>query len=135
MKFSIRTALFATAIVAVLLYWKSLGRQVRVRGPIEKEDGPIADAYYASRPLDSRLGAWASEQSRPLASREHLMEAVEKARETHGDAPRRPAHWGGYRIRPLAFEFWANGDFRLHDRFAWNRADFASPWQIQRLNP
>lgn len=120
---------------ALVLHWKSLRRQVRVRGLIEKEDGAQADAYYASRPLGSRIGAWASEQSRPLASKAALVAAVTKAGVVHGANPKRPPFWGGFRIQPLEFEFWADGEFRLHDRFSWRRATLDADWDIRRLNP
>ncbi|MEL7025908.1 MAG: pyridoxamine 5'-phosphate oxidase [Pseudomonadota bacterium] len=120
---------------AFTMHWKTLQRQVRARGLIEKEDGEIADAYYQSRALQSRLGAWASQQSRPLASREALMADVEAARQTHGETPPRPPFWGGFRLRPLEIEFWAEGDFRLHDRYVWRRASVQDDWEIQRLSP
>lgn len=120
---------------ALNFHWKSIGRQVRIRGLVETVGDAQADAYYASRPLDSRLGAWASRQSRPLASREALVEAVEAARATHGETPPRPPHWGGFRIRPLEIEFWADGAFRLHDRYRWHRATVAGSWTIERLSP
>lgn len=120
---------------AFALHWKSTRRQVRVRGVVEREDGPVADAYYASRPLDSRLGAWASKQSRPLAGREILVDAVEQARAQHGDSPPRPPYWGGYRIRPLEMEFWADGEFRLHDRERWIRPEPGGDWAVFRLYP
>lgn len=120
---------------AFVLHWKSLRRQVRVRGLIEKEDGAAADAYYASRALQSRLGAWASQQSRPLASRAALMADAARMGVVHGPNPKRPPHWGGIRIIPLEIEFWADGAFRLHDRFCWRRADPAQPWHVTRLSP
>ncbi len=120
---------------AFVMHWKSLGRQIRVRGTVEREDGPKADAYFASRSLKSRLGAWASRQSRPLASRAALMAEVAKVTATHGTSPKRPPFWGGYRIVPFEIEFWADGEFRLHDRFQWRRADVQSKWDVQRLNP
>ena len=120
---------------AFLLHWKSLRRQIRVRGLVEKEDGPQADAYYASRSLKSRLGAWASQQSRTLSSRTALMAEVAKITATHGTNPARPPFWGGYRVTPLEIEFWADGAFRLHDRFVWRRSDPGSDWKIERLNP
>lgn len=120
---------------AFVLHWKSLRRQIRVRGITEREEGPQADAYYASRSLKSRLGAWASAQSQPLASRGVLMAEVAKITATKGTNPPRPAFWGGIRIRPVEIEFWADGAFRLHDRFKWTRADEDHPWTIQRLNP
>jgi len=127
--------LIASGKAAFVLHWKSLARQVRVRGLVEKEDGPQADAYYASRPLGSRIGAWASAQSRPLKSKAALVAAVARTGVAHGANPGRPPHWGGFRIRPLEMEFWANGEFRLHDRFRWRRAGLAETWKIQRLNP
>ena len=85
---------------AFVMHWKSLRRQIRVRGTVTREDGPQADAYYAGRALDSRLGAWASAQSNPLASRTVLMDKLERMRETFGEAPDRPPFWGGFRIVP-----------------------------------
>lgn len=120
---------------AFVLHWKSLRRQVRVRGVVEKEDGPQADAYYASRALQSRLGAWASRQSRPLSSRGALVAEVARVTATRGANPPRPPFWGGFRLRPLEVEFWADGDFRLHDRFQWRRSTLDAPWTIRRLNP
>jgi pyridoxamine 5'-phosphate oxidase len=120
---------------AFVMHWKSLRRQVRVRGVVSKEDGPKADSYYASRSLKSRLGAWASAQSRPLASRATLMAEVAKVTARQGTNPDRPPYWGGFRITPLEIEFWADGAFRLHDRFRWVRNDPTENWQITRLNP
>lgn len=120
---------------AFVLHWKSLRRQVRVRGLVTREDGPQADDYYRSRSLKSRLGAWASQQSRPLESRAALMAEVATVTARKGTNPERPPFWGGFRITPLEIEFWADGAFRLHDRFRWRRNDPASPWEITRLNP
>lgn len=120
---------------AFVMHWKSLRRQIRVRGTVTREDGPDADAYYATRSLKSRLGAWASQQSRPLASRATLMAEVAKITAKHGTNPKRPPFWGGYKITPLEIEFWADGDFRLHDRFQWRRADISAAWNVTRLNP
>lgn len=120
---------------AFVMHWKSLRRQVRVRGLISREDGPKADAYYASRSLKSRLGAWASRQSQPLSGRGALMAEVAKVTAQQGVNPKRPPFWGGYRITPLEIEFWADGEFRLHDRFQWRRADAEAPWTVTRLNP
>ena len=125
----------ASGKAAFVLHWKSLRRQIRVRGVTEREEGPAADAYYASRSLKSRLGAWASAQSQPLSSRGALMAEVAKVTVQQGINPGRPPFWGGIRIRPLEIEFWADGDFRLHDRFRWNRTSPDQPWEIQRLNP
>lgn len=120
---------------AFVMHWKSLRRQVRARGLITREDGPKADAYYASRSLKSRLGAWASAQSRPLSSRAALMAEVAKITASKGPNPPRPPFWGGYRLTPLEIELWADGDFRLHDRFQWRRAAPDAPWSVTRLNP
>lgn len=120
---------------AFVLHWKSLRRQIRVRGLTEREEGPQADEYYASRSLKSRLGAWASRQSEPLSSRAALMAEVAKVTAQHGPNPKRPPFWGGIRIRPLEIEFWADGQFRLHDRFRWTRDGIDKPWAISRLNP
>lgn len=121
--------------VAFVMHWKTLGRQVRVRGVVEKEDGEIADAYYRSRSLKSRLGAWASRQSQPLTSRGALVAEVAKVTVQQGHDPQRPPFWGGFRIRPLEIEFWSEGQFRLHDRFRWSRATVEKTWRITRLNP
>jgi len=120
---------------AFVMHWKSLRRQVRVRGLVSKEDGTPADEYYASRSLKSRLGAWASDQSKPLKSRASLMADVAKITAQKGTNPSRPPFWGGYRIKPLEIEFWADGDFRLHDRFQWKRPTINDAWNITRLNP
>ena len=120
---------------AFVLHWKSLRRQIRVRGQITREDGPQADDYYASRSLKSRLGAWASRQSRPLSSRTSLMADVAKVTARYGTNPPRPPFWGGYRLHPLELEFWADGEFRLHDRFQWRRASLKEDWKVSRLNP
>jgi pyridoxamine 5'-phosphate oxidase len=120
---------------AFVLHWKSLRRQIRVRGLTSREDGPQADAYFASRSLKSRLGAWASDQSQPLSSRAALVAEVAKVTAQHGLTPSRPPFWGGIRITPLEVEFWADGAFRLHDRFRWKRPDSGASWQIDRLNP
>ncbi|WP_417255778.1 pyridoxamine 5'-phosphate oxidase [Celeribacter halophilus] len=120
---------------AFVMHWKSLRRQVRVRGLVTRETAEASDAYYKSRALGSRIGAWASKQSRPLESKAALMEAVAKEGMKHGPNPKRPPFWGGYRITPLEIEFWADGEFRLHDRFRWSRATPQDAWEIVRLNP
>lgn len=125
----------ATGKAAFVMHWKSLRRQIRVRGVTLRDDGPEADAYYASRSLKSRLGAWASRQSEPLASRTALMAEVARVTVVQGASPSRPPYWGGIRLCPLEIEFWADGAFRLHDRSRWRRADPAVVWDIQRLNP
>ncbi|MGB4827120.1 MAG: pyridoxamine 5'-phosphate oxidase [Paracoccaceae bacterium] len=125
----------SSGTAAFVMHWKSLRRQIRVRGEVSREDGPQADAYYTSRSLTSRLGAWASKQSQPLSSREWLMAEVAKVTLQRGPMPKRPPFWGGYRIRPVEIEFWADGAFRLHDRFRWTRSSATSGWQVSRLNP
>ena len=125
----------ATGKAAFVCHWKSLRRQLRVRGTVTREDGPQADAYYQSRSLKSRLGAWASDQSQPLSSRAALMAEVAKVTAQKGTHPERPPYWGGFRLSPVEIEFWADGAFRLHDRFRWTRADASDPWAISRLNP
>ncbi|VDC32938.1 pyridoxamine 5'-phosphate oxidase [Pseudogemmobacter humi] len=125
----------ATGKAAFVMHWKSLRRQIRVRGAVSREEGPPADEYFASRSLKSRLGAWASRQSQPLSSREALMAEVAKITLKHGPLPRRPPFWGGFRIAPVEIEFWADGAFRLHDRFRWTRQGGEGVWQVERLNP
>lgn len=127
--------LTANPRAAFVMHWKSLRRQVRVRGPVEREDGPKADEYFASRPLESRIGAWASAQSRPLASREALMAEVARQGVRLGLSPPRPPFWGGFRIRPVEIELWADGAFRLHDRFRWVRDGEGRSWRATRLSP
>lgn len=129
------TELESAGKAAFVAHWKSLRRQVRVRGTISREDGPKADAYYNSRSLGSRLGAWASDQSAPLAERAVLEARLEEVKATHGDTPTRPPFWGGFRIVPTEIEFWADGANRLHDRFRWMRGVPSDPWMIDRLNP
>ena len=120
---------------AFVLYWKSLYRQIRVRGHVEKEEGAVADDYFQSRDLQSRIGAWASAQSQPLRSRQELLNKVEYFNEKFADAPPRPPHWGGFRIKPVEMEFWAGGNYRLHDRFRWRRSNLDDDWSIIRLSP
>ena len=125
----------ASGKAAFVLHWKSLRRQIRVRGLVSREEGKPADDYYASRSLKSRLGAWASDQSQPLSSRLNLMAEVAKVTAAKGANPARPPFWGGFRIVPLEMEFWADGNFRLHDRFRWARQAIDKPWEILRLHP
>jgi pyridoxamine 5'-phosphate oxidase len=127
--------LIANPQAAFVLHWKSLRRQVRVRGTVIREDGPKADAYYQSRALQSRLGAWASDQSRPLSSRASLMTKVAKISAAKGTNPERPPFWGGFRIIPVEIELWADGQFRLHDRFRFARAGTGDEWEKTRLSP
>ena len=127
--------LTASGKAAFVMHWKSLRRQVRVRGHVVRNDGAAADAYFASRSLQSRLGAWASQQSRPLESRGTLMAEVAKITARLGPRPPRPEFWGGYDIFPSQMEFWADGAFRLHDRYRWKRPAMEDEWEIQRLYP
>ncbi len=121
---------------AFVLHWKSLRRQIRGRGQVVKVSDEQADAYYDSRAYQSRIGAWASQQSRPLKSRASLLADVAKVAARHPIKPPRPPHWTGYRIVPSEVEFWADGEFRLHDRFRWTRPDPTSiDWTQTRLNP
>jgi len=125
----------ASGRAAMVLHWKTLRRQIRVRGLVERECGEKADQYFASRSLQSRLGAWASQQSRPLRSRGALMTKVARITAQKGPNPKRPPFWGGFRITPLEIEFWADGAFRLHDRFVWRREAPENAWEISRLSP
>ena len=128
--------LAANMQAAGVLHWKSLRRQVRFRGPVEFVADAEADAYFASRPRDSRIGAWASQQSRPLESRFALEKAVarEALRFNIGAVPR-PPHWTGYRIRPIYIEFWTDKPFRLHDRLVYRRDTPDGEWRTEKLYP
>jgi pyridoxamine 5'-phosphate oxidase len=119
---------------ALVLHWKSRRRQVRARGPVTRVEDAEADAYFASRHPESRIGAWASQQSQPLESRAALEAAVAEvsARFPGGEVPR-PPHWTGFRIAPLTIEFWQDGAHRLHDRVRFTRAD--EGWDRSRLHP
>lgn len=121
---------------AINFHWKSLRRQVRVRGLVEKVTDAEADEYFKSRPRDSRIGAWASQQSRPLEGPFTLTAAVATyaAKYAIGDVPR-PPHWSGFRILPLSIEFWHDRPFRLHDRVVFRRANQSSPWTKAKLYP
>ena len=121
---------------SLCFHWKSLRRQVRVEGAVTSVSEAEADEYYASRPRGSRVGAWASQQSRPLADRPTLLAAVARfdAEYDGRDVPR-PPYWSGYRLTPLRIEFWQDGEFRLHDRFLFSRASDGAAWSVQRLFP
>jgi pyridoxamine 5'-phosphate oxidase len=121
---------------AMVFHWKSLRRQVRLRGEVEVVSDAEADEYYASRPRGSRIGAWASKQSRPLESRFALEKSVAEytARYAIGEIPR-PPHWSGFRIKPVSIEFWHDRQFRLHDRIEFRRKDAAGAWDKVRMYP
>ena len=121
---------------AILYHWKSLRRQVRARGPLAKISEAESDAYYASRPRLSRIGAWASQQSRPLDSRGKLLGAVAllTAKFGVGEIPR-PPYWGGFRLTPMQLEFWQDHQYRLHDRIRFTRESDGALWRRQRLYP
>lgn len=128
--------LVANPRAALLFFWQPLVRQVKIEGPVSEVDSAEADAYWASRPRESQLGAWASEQSRPLASREEFEARIEALRARYGehDPIPRPAYWTGFRVRPDRIEFWRGHRFRQHDRDCyWQDTDGA--WQWTLLNP
>lgn len=126
--------LAAAPSAALIAYWRELDRQVRARGPVEQLGDDESDEYFASRPRESQLGAWASPQSRPLESRAELDERLAKITERFGDGEiARPPHWGGYLLRPRSIEFWQGQVARLHDRFRYSRD--GSGWRIDRLAP
>lgn len=121
---------------AILFHWKSLRRQVRMRGPVEVLTSEEADTYFHSRPKGSQIASAASRQSRPLPNRGVLEQAVADLSAQVGDGPvPRPPHWSGFRLVPKAIEFWKDGQYRLHDRVLFTRADAAAPWDSQRLYP
>lgn len=126
--------LAANPRAALLFHWVQLERQVRVEGIVEKVADDESDAYFASRPLGSRVGAWASEQSREVPGRDVLEQRELEYRSKFGDNPPRPPHWGGYRLVPTAMEFWQGRPSRLHDRIAY-RVQPGGAWQIVRLSP
>lgn len=119
---------------ALCIHWKSLGRQVRIEGPIALVEAAEADAYFAGRGRGSQIGAWASDQSRPMASRRALEKRVAKFAAKFGlAAVPRPEHWSGYRVSPLHIEFWREAKFRLHERIVYHRGE--DGWTSQRLYP
>ena len=121
---------------ALVFHWKSLNRQVRIRGPVEGITKAEADTYFASRPKQAQIGAWASKQSSPLESRLAFEKQVEfyAAKYADGEVPR-PPYWSGYRIQPLSIEFWQDRPFRLHDRIEFRRESLTAPWSKTRLYP
>jgi pyridoxamine 5'-phosphate oxidase len=128
--------LMAHPKAALLFHWKSLRRQVRLEGPVSPTTSEEADAYFATRARGSQIGAWASDQSQPLASRFALEKRVAEfaARHVIGKVPR-PPQWSGFRLQPLLIEFWQDGAFRLHDRLEYRRAAPGEPWTTRTLYP
>ena len=119
---------------ALSIYWRELDRQVSVTGDVTRVSDEVSDAYFAARPREARLGAWASRQSTELASREELLDRFAALdAEYPGDQVPRPPFWGGYRIDPITVEFWQGRQHRLHDRFSYERT--GDGWTIRRLSP
>ena len=125
--------LAANPRAALLFHWQALGRQVRIEGTVRRVSRAESEAYFRTRPRGGQLGAWASPQSRPIADREMLEAAVAEAQARLGADPPLPAHWGGFAVRPRAYEFWQHRDDRLHDRFRYRRS--RGRWVVQRLAP
>ena len=126
---------FLTNKVAFNIHWKSLRRQIRVRGHVEKEDGMIADKYFSEREVGSQTAAWASKQSETLTDRQELIERWQSYKDQFEKNVGRPDFWGGIRIKPVQIEFWADGQYRLHDRFLWERKLGEKSWSVRRLYP
>ena len=124
-----------TAKGAICFYWKSLNRQVRLTGSINKVSDQVSDKYYKSRSRGSRIGAWASKQSRELESIEVLMEKVKLLESKYDEDIPRPTFWGGFALKPDEFEFWEDGDFRLHDRFVLKPTSLKNEWTAKRYYP
>jgi pyridoxamine 5'-phosphate oxidase len=119
---------------ALAFHWASIGEQVRIEGPVERLEAELSDAYFAARPRGSQIGAWASPQSRPIESRDSLVEAVASfERRFEGETIPRPEFWGGFRLVPERIEFWIDGASRLHDRFLYQKS--GAGWVSSRLAP
>lgn len=135
--------LLANARAAVVMHWDHMHRQVRVEGQVVKAPEADSDTYFASRALESRIGAWASQQSQPVASRDQLLQSVAATTKRFGTEVPRPPHWGGFRLWADAVELWVEGDARIHDRARWTRSLTArangqfdtGPWTATRLQP
>ncbi len=131
--------LAARPAAALTLWWPTLERQVRLSGSVTRLSEAESAAYFASRPLESQLGAWASAQGEPIADRATLEGALAAAAQAHAPTPESipglPPHWGGYRVSPAQWEFWQGGEHRLHDRFEYLRATPNGPWETRRLQP
>ena len=128
--------LSANQNAALCFHWKSLRRQIRVRGPVSRVSEAEADAYFASRARGSQLGAWSSDQSRPISSREQLEQKVTHTQiRFEGQEVTRPPFWYGWRVTPLRLEFWRDRPYRLHDRLLFKRETLEGPWSSQRLQP
>ena len=126
---------FLTNKVAFNIHWKSLRRQIRVRGHVEKEDGIIADKYFSEREVGSQTAAWASKQSETLTDRQELIARWQSYKNQFETNVGRPDFWGGIRIKPIQIEFWADGQYRLHDRLLWERELGEKSWSVRRLYP
>ena len=120
---------------AEAIHWRTLKRQIRVRGDVEVLESEKSDLYFNSRPLGSRYSAWASKQSQPLSSREQFEAEIENICQKFAQNPPRPKFWGGFRLKPFEIEFWKELDYRRHDRFRWTRVSPSSNWSVQRLYP
>ena len=129
------TEIFDSGKVALVIHWKSLRRQIRVRGEVERTSEEQADKYFKTRSLNSRYGAIASEQSKPLSSRDELTQRVAAVMKSTSGNPERPKYWGGFKIKPIEIELWADGEDRLHNRFRYTRGSTGYDWNIQRLFP